>query len=173
MSEKKKNGSMWIGFLLKDRYATDFEKASLKSEIMENFKLNEDDICYVPFEKYCGLSYYFFVRERDSENDLRDIYLFKKDAFEIYSLHVKITNDELNNCMKSTLKPNRGYVKFGDIVRIESGKYSKLNGIVLRENRNGKIEVGMRFCFGTIVEQYDSGNLIVTGNIFNYIKVPN
>lgn len=162
----------WIVFLLKDKYACDAEKQILKIQIMKRFKRKESDICYTSFDGESGLSYYFFVKEYDND-DLRNIWQSYINYFQSYNSHTKINEQQLFSMMHNIKKCNCGYVKFGDIVLINKGQYSKLYGIVLRQNRNGKFDVGLKFCFGSVIQSYDSNDLSVEGNIFNYIKVLN
>ena len=61
----------WMVFMLKDRYATDFEKSRLRQDIVSALGMDEGDIMYAPFEKGVSLSYYFFVRERTGDEGRR------------------------------------------------------------------------------------------------------
>lgn len=162
----------WIAFLLKDKYSDDDQKEILKTQIIKKFKRKESDICYTSFDIDSGLSYYFFIKQYE-ENDLRNIWQSNMNYFESYSCHTKIDESQLFKMLHYVDKCNCGYVKFGDVVLIEKGVYNKLYGIVLRQNRNGKYDVGLKFCFGQVIQSYDSSELSVVGNIFNYIKVLN
>lgn len=166
------DGSTWLAFLLKDKYSSNFEKERLKSGIRREFGRGDEEICYLPFERNVGLSYYFFVRERDRENDLRDIYAYRPDAFEPFDRHRRISGTDLAGMMRCSSGGDRGYAKQGDIVTVRKGVYGGLHGIVLREDRCGRIVVGFKFCFGTVVESFSLAELEVNGNIFNYLKVP-
>jgi hypothetical protein len=54
--------------------------------------------------------------------------------------------------MKENVKQNEyNSIKYGDIVCINVGNYSKLYGVVLRQNRVGKFDVGFKFCFGNVI----------------------
>ena len=162
--------SVWLAFLLKDKYSSNFEKERLRAGICSGFNRTEDEIYYVPFERNVGLSYYFFVLEKDSE-DLRNIYSYRSDAFDVFERQKKITGAELNEMVGSLKKCSSEYAKYGDIVTIRNGMYCKLHGIVLREDRSGRIVVGLKFCFGTVIETFDLSDVEITGNIFNYMKV--
>lgn len=162
---------VWLAFLLKDKYSSNFEKERLKSSICAEFNREENEICYIPFERNMGLSYYFFVLEKDKEEDLRNIYSYRSEAFDVFERHKRISGDELNEMMLSLKKKSSEYVKYGDIVNIRNGMYCKLHGIVLREDRFKKVIVGFKFCFGTVIESFDLVDISIDGNIFNYIKV--
>lgn len=160
----------WMVFMLKDRYATDFEKSRLRQDIVSALGMDEGDIMYAPFEKGVSLSYYFFVRERTGDEP-REIMEMRGDMFDRGFGCVRITGKELS-AMTRDSNCDRGYVKQGDVVMLKGkDKYGGLYGVVLRVNRNGKIDVGMKFCFGKVVVQYDKRNLQIMGNVFNYIKV--
>jgi hypothetical protein len=73
--------------------------------------------------------------------------------------------------MRNIKKYQYGDIKFGDLVLITNGCYNKLYGIVLRENRNGKYDIGLKFRFGTIVKTLSREELKVIDNIFKHIKV--
>lgn len=167
-----KNNQRWIAFLLKDKCACDAYKEVIKADIMKKFKRKQSDICYSSFDIQSGLSYYFFVKEY-GDNDLREIWQSNINNFQPYNSHTKISEQQLFGMLHDVNKCNYGYVKFGDIVLIDKGIYNKLHGIVLRQNRNGKFDVGLKFCFGSVVQSYDYNDLSVIGNIFNYIKVIN
>lgn len=162
----------WIVLVLRDRYANDCERECLKRGIMLNFSLCDDDVYYVPFGDSPVHGNYLFVREHDKENSLRDILEYKRDAFEAYPMHMRITDGEFRS-MLDGIESTRHVVeaKHGDIVQVKNGKYRKLYGIVLREDRSGRIDIGLKFHFGTIVEQMDSSDFEVVGNIFRHLKI--
>lgn len=162
---------VWIAFLLKDKYSSDNEKEKLKYEIIKKFKKDKNDVYYFSFHEKNGLSYYFFVKEKNND-DLRKIFDYCNLYFSSYSSQIKIKQHELKKMMNNIdKKEKKEIIKFGDFVKINNGKYNKLYGIVLRKNRLGKIQVGLNFCFGSIIESYNPKDLISIGNIFNYIKV--
>lgn len=166
---KKQN--IWIAFLLKDKYSTDNEKEKLKYDVIKKFKRNKNDIYYFSSCQKSGLSYYFFIKE-ENENDLRNIFDSYNPFLLPYSYHVKIKEYELKQMMKNIdIKEKDEIAKFGDFVMINKGKYNKLYGVVLRQNRLGKVQVGLNFCFGPIIQVYEYKDLTPKGNIFNYIKV--
>lgn len=166
-NEQKK---IWIAFLLRDKKANEEDKAVLKNNIISKFHKKQSDICYALKNQNQGLYYYFFVKQ-NYEGQLKSIYQSNKNYFQDFFVHTRITEHQLNEIMRKIQKYNHGYVKFGDFVLINSGRYEKLYGVVLRKNRNDKIEVGLKFCFGNIIQLYESSELTVVGNIFNHIKV--
>ena len=162
----------WIVMVLKDRFSNDVERESLKNGMMMRFSLKSNDIYYIPLDDNRTFGNFLFVRERDPENDLRNFLEFRREMFEAYPMHMRISDDEFTSMVDGIVdKKKSAYVKHGDIVVIKKGRYSKLFGIVLRENRSGKIIVGLKFCFGTVTEEYNQDELKVIGNIFNYLKV--
>lgn len=165
--------NMWIAFLLQDKYASDFEKENLKRDIIKKFNRSEDDICYTPYDYNSGLTYYFFVKEYDKENDLRTIWEYRPYIFEAFNNHIKITEIQLIDMMRQIKNYQHGSIKYGDLVYIKKGCYNKLYGIVLRQNRNNKYDVGLKFRFGTIVKSFSSDEIKVVDNIFKHIKVLN
>ena len=161
----------WLVLVLKDKFSNDFERESLKDCLMLNFPLKSTDIYYVRSEDCFACNNFLFVREYDSE-DLRRILEFKRDAFEPYPMHMRITNEEMTKMVKG-INMSRKVVlpKHGDIVFVKSGKYGKLYGMVLRECRSFKVIVGFKFCFGIVLEQYEPDEFSIVGNLFNYLKV--
>ena len=163
----------WIVLVLKDRFSNDTERESLKRLVLARFpRLGERDVYYVPYECSFAFCNFLFVRENDPENDLRDMLEVRREAFEPYPSHMRITDGEFARMVDGVDETRRkATVKYGDIVTVRKGTYSKLNGIVLREDRSGRIDVGLKFCFGTVVERCDVDELVVKGNIFEYLKV--
>ena len=161
----------WLVLVLKDKFSNDSERENLKNCLMLNFPLKSTDIYYVKSEDCFAYSNFLFVREYGSE-DLRNILEFKRDVFEPYPMHMRITNEEMIGMVEG-ISMNRKAVlpKHGDIVIVKNGKYGKLYGIVLRECRSSKVDVGFKFCFGTVTEQYKPDELNIVGNLFNYLKV--
>lgn len=163
----------WIAFLLKDKHSSDQDKQNLKKQIINCFNRKQDEVCYISTNSNVGLAYYFFVKEYDCDNDMRNILQSNRDAFQSYDQHTRISQQQLLQMIRDITQCKRGYIKFGDLVKIQSGIYNNLYGIVLRQNRNNKLDVGIKFCFGSIIQSYDANDLNVIGNIFNYIKVLN
>lgn len=165
-------GDRWLVLVLKDRCANDRERDALRSHLLSAFPLKGDEVRYVPVEDGDAFRNFLFVKEHDPANDLRDILESRRDAFEPYPSHMRITEAEFDRMLEGIAGMKRKEsMKHGDIVGIRKGTYSKLNGIVLRRCRNGKLEVGMKFCFGTVVMQYDDDELELKGNIFEHLKV--
>ena len=161
----------WLVLVLKDKFSNDSERENLKDCLMLNFPLKSTDIYYVKSEDCFAYSNFLFVREYGSE-DLRSILEFKMDAFEPYPMHMRITDEEMAVMVDGIDMSRRAAVpKHGDIVIVKNGKYGKLYGIVLRECRSSKVDVGFKFCFGTVTEQYKPDELNIVGNLFNYLKV--
>ena len=161
----------WLVLVLKDKFSNDSERENLKNCLMLNFPLKSTDIYYVKSEDCFAYSNFLFVREYGSE-DLRSILEFKMDAFEPYPMHMRITDEEMTGLVDGVIMSRKAVLpKHGDIVIVKSGKYVKLYGIVLRECRSSKVDVGFKFCFGTVTEQYKPDELNIVGNLFNYLKV--
>ena len=160
----------WLVLVLKDKFSNDSERENLKDCLMLNFPLKSTDIYYVKSEDCLAYSNFLFVREYGSE-DLRSILEFKMEAFEPYPMHMRITDEEMAVMVDGIDMSRRAAVpKHGDIVIVKNGKYGKLYGIVLRECRSSKVDVGFKFCFGTVTEQYKPDELNIVGNLFNYLK---
>ena len=161
----------WLVLVLKDKFSNDSERENLKNCLMLNFPLKSTDIYYVKSDDCFAYSNFLFVREYGSE-DLRSILEFKMDAFEPYPMHMRITDEEMAVMVDGIDMSRRAAVpKHGDIVIVKNGKYGKLYGIVLRECRSSKVDVGFKFCFGTVTEQCKPDELNIVGNLFNYLKV--
>lgn len=162
----------WIVMVLKDRHANDLDRSALKESLMGAFGLGNSDVYFVSESEGTALNNFIFVKERDPVNDLRNYLEFRRDMFEPYTSHMRITDKELGDMIdgigESKRKPP---VKHGDIVLIKTGIYSKLYGIVLRENRSKKVDVGLKFCFGTVTEQFSPNDFDVIGNIFKHLKI--
>ena len=161
----------WLVLVLKDKFSNDSERENLKNCLMLNFPLKSTDIYYVKSEDCFAYSNFLFVREYGPE-DLRSILEFKMEAFEPYPMHMRITDEEMAVMVDGIDMSRKAAVpKHGDIVIVKNGKYGKLYGIVLRECRSSKVDVGFKFCFGTVTEQYKPDELNIVGNLFNYLKV--
>ena len=167
-----RNEYKWLILVLKDKYSNDVEREALKGRFMMDFPLKGGDVYYVPFDDNPAFCNFLFVREYNPDDDLRDFLDMKRDAFEPYPSHMRITDAEFRKMVDGIGDSRRtDSVKYGDIVTIKNGIYSKLHGIALREGRSGKVDVGLKFCFGTITEQFPKSDLCVTGNIFRHLKV--
>lgn len=162
---------MWIAFLLQDKYSSDFEKENLKRNLIKKFNFKEQDICFTSYDCNSGINYYFFVKQYDKNDDLRKIWQAYPYVFDSFNNHVKITETQFYNMIRQAKKYQHGSVGFGDLVLINKGCYKKLYGIVLRESRNGKYDVGLKFRFGTVVKSFSKEEVKVIDNIFKYIKV--
>lgn len=160
-------------FLLQDKFSSDIEKEKLKQDIMKKFNRNEEDIYYTPYDCNSGLTYYFFIKQYDKDNDLRQIWQSYTYVFDVFSNHVKITEFQLMDIMRNVKTCRYDNIKYGDLVLINKGCYNKLYGIVLRQNRNGKYDIGLKFRFGTVVKSFSNDEIKVIDNIFKYIKVLN
>ena len=109
-----------------------------------------------------------FIRETDIDNLWKSL---KKDKFiNEYFKYKSITDEEMEEMIKG-IEFIRDDISFGDIVRINDGKFNKLNGIVLRDKKEEGYLVGFKFCFGTSFITKQASELEIVGNIFNYIKV--
>ena len=161
----------WIAFMLKDRFSTTEEKRRLSRDICAALGRPDEDVWWIPVDQNAGLGYYIFVRERNPETDMDAVLSVRRECFETRSCHLRIPQEEMDETIRQTKCVVVGSVKFGDIVKIRRGTYSNLHGIVLREATVGKVHVGMKFCFGPVVEPIEEKNLVLEGNIFNYIKV--
>ena len=161
----------WLVLVLKDRFSNDPERENLKNCLMLNLPLRSTDIYYASSENCPAYSNFLFVREYGSD-DLRSILELKREAFEPYPMHMRITDEEMTGLVDGVIMSRKAVLpKHGDIVIVKSGKYVKLYGIVLRECRSSKVDVGFKFCFGTVTEQYKPDELNIVGNLFNYLKV--
>lgn len=173
MSVESDGKGMWLVLMVKDKFARDCERRRIKEQLLDLLKLQDNDVFYVPFKLGNPYSYYVFVKERDS-GDLQRIFANSiNDCFTGYrNCKAKITNAEFRQIVKSSKVSPNNDIKFGDFVKIKSGTYSDLYGIVLRESpRKNKVYVGMKFCFGVVIEEYHTGELEAIDNLFNYIKV--
>lgn len=162
---------VWLAFLLQDKYCSDFEKEKLKRNIMKKFNRKEEDICYTSYDINSGMNYYFFVKQNKVENDFKKIWQSYPYIFDSFNNHVKITQTQFYDMMRYVKKCQHGNIGYGDLVLIKKGNYNKLYGIVLRQNRNKKYDVGLKFRFGTIVKSFSKEQLSVIDNIFKHIKV--
>ena len=164
---------MWIALMLKDKYAQNFEKNHLRADLIHAMGYAEDEIICTPFDREQSVSYYFFAVDRPGKNDQFQIMSLKPDVFDPFSKPMRLTDEQVHSfitsCQESVTPKNIGY---GDIVFIKAGKYSKLNGIVLRAAPGGQFDVGLKMCFGKVIETYRPIDLAVVGNIFRFIKVP-
>lgn len=161
----------WIAFMLKDRFSTNEEKTRLSKEICASLERSEEDVWWVPTDQNGGLGYYLFVRERNADTDLDAVLSVRRECFENRQCHSRVPSSEMDEMIRQTKRVVVGSVKFGDVVKVRRGTFSNLHGIVLRTASVGRVFVGMKFCFGTVVESIEEKNLDLEGNIFNYIKV--
>lgn len=170
-SENTSSSETWIAFMLRKKHKDDEDKFLLKKIVMNMLKRDSEDILYFTENQNSALAWYFFVRERD-ESDLSKIYEAAKDFFEPFDYHLKITGDECRKMFGNLDLFKKNPVGFGDIVKVERGKYRKLFGIVLRDKKNGFFEVGFKFCFGSETEVLSGTDLKTVGNLFDHIKIP-
>ena len=123
----------WLVLVLKDRFSNDPERENLKNCLMLNFPLRSTDIYYASSENCPAYSNFLFVREEGSD-DLRSILELKREAFEPYPMHMRITDEEMTGLVDGVIMSRKAVLpKHGDIVIVKSGKYVKLYGIVIRE----------------------------------------
>ena len=115
-----------------------------------------------------GLSFYVFIRENNPSEFWNKI---KKDKYFQQPMGYYEVTDKQIKSLTREIEYKRDTVFFGDIVKIKTGQYQKLYGIVLRQSRAQKIEVGLKFCFGSIYQEYNETYLEVIGNIFKFIKI--
>jgi transcription antitermination factor NusG len=167
--------SPWLVLMVKDKFARDCDREKIKSQLIKLFGLAIDDVFYVPFAQNNPYSYYVFVKERNSsENLLSRIFGTPIGDFlaGYKNCKVRITPDEFRRVVRTSKVAPNSDIRFGDFVKIKEGTYSNLYGIVLREStRKDKVFVGLKFCFGVVVIEYHTGQLETIGNLFNYIKV--
>ena len=86
------NERKWLILVLKDRYSNDAEREALKSHLMMNFPLKTNDIYYVQFEDNYAFGNFLFVSEYNPSDDLRNFLESKREAFEPYPSHMRITD---------------------------------------------------------------------------------
>ncbi len=173
MSVDFSGNGMWLVLMVKDKFARDCERKRIKGQLIDLLGLQENEIFYVPFELNNPYSYYVFVKEK-SAGDLQKIFgSSTSECFTGYrNCKSKITNSEIRQIVKNNKVAPNNDIKFGDFVKIKSGTYSNLYGIVLRQSpRKDKVYVGMKFCFGIVIEEYHTGELEAIDNLFNHIKV--
>ena len=171
-SASEKNGCRWLVLVLKDRYSNDESRRLLAESLEGKYGLAEGDVRFIPCADSPVYANFVFVRTCKPFDDLRNIVEYKHDMLESFRMHMRITDEEFNALVGGIgVARRQERVKHGDVVRIRNGAYCKLHGIVLREDRYGRIEVGMKFCFGTVVRKYNESDLEVVGNLFRYLKV--
>lgn len=172
--DSAKDKNLWLVLMVKDKYAKNIERQRIKEQIRDLLHLPDDEVFYTPFEASNPYSYYVFVREHDHFSDLHSIFLTPiKDCLTGFrNNQSRITGEEFRKIVKQCkVAPNKE-IRFGDFVRIKRGTYSNLYGIVIRQStRKNKVYVGLKFCFGVVVNEYYTGDLEAIGNLFNYIKV--
>lgn len=158
----------WMILMLREKYNSEKEKENLWDKLCKKYDKKPNEIYMISKQISPGLSYYVFIREIDKET------LWKKLCKEKYFLepfqYKEVTHKEVMD-MTRGIECRRDSVRFGDIVKIKSGKYQKLQGIVLRETRSKNYDVGLKFCFGNVCEEFSEKELEVCGNIFKFIKV--
>ena len=168
-TSRQSEDERWLALMIRRRRNDDESKSELKSIIMNVLKRPQEDFLYFTERQNSALSWYFFVRERE-DTDLMRIYEVAKDFLESFDSHSKITGEECRKMFGNAKVVGEEKIGFGDIVRIERGKYRKLFGIVVRDKRGGFFEVGLKFCYGIEMEVFSRSDLKVFGNVFDYVK---
>jgi len=159
---------MWMALMLREKYNSPNEKKELFNRLKSKYGKSSDEIFMISKESNSGLSYYVFIQEDNMDALFRE--LQKEKYFLEPVRYLQIPNHEVVE-MSMGIEYIRDEVRFGDIVKIKNGRFKKLYGIVLRELRHKKIEIGLKFCFGTVYQELGETEYEVVGNIFNYIKI--
>lgn len=158
----------WMCLMLREKYNSEREKEKLWEKLKSIYNKKSGDIYMISRNINSGLSFYVFIREENQPELWQK--LCKEKYFSETFEYQTISNKEVLD-MTRGIECKRDTVRFGDIVKIKNGKYQKLFGIVLRETRSKKLNVGLKFCYGTICEEFDENNLETCGNIFKYLKI--
>ena len=164
----------WLVLVMKERHSNDSSRETLKRSLVSGFSLREKDVYYAPSDFGFALDGYLFVRDwTEDGSSLRQILDRHGELLEPYPAHMRVSGEEFEHMVEGIRDrmEAQSSVKHGDIVLVKSGTYSKLYGIVLRNCRSAKVDVGLKFCFGTVTESFLPQELKVVGNIFNYLKV--
>lgn len=164
---------VWIAFLLKDKYASDFEKRRMRDGLMSQCGYDADDIRYAPFQRGNSISYYFFIRDK-GESDPQPMSRLYYECLDAYSSQgMRLSESDVDTMMSHDDRCRmEAVVKFGDVVRIRTGRYRGLFGIVLRNERKMAYSIGMKFGFGVVILNCEKVDFTVVDNVFKYIKVP-
>ena len=158
----------WMILMLREKYNSENEKEELWNKLCNHYGKKSSDIYMISKHINPGLSYYVFIKEADKAELWRQ--LSKEKYFLEPFQYKEVSNAEVMDLTRG-IECKRDSVRFGDIVKIKTGKYQKLRGIVLRETRNKNYDVGLKFCFGIICEEMSEHELEVCGNIFKFIKI--
>lgn len=159
---------LWLTLMLYDKYNTENERERICKEIAEKHRKTSADIYSVSKNLNFALSYYIFVKIKD-RIEKTDILQNFSGYFDSNGCSI-ITSKEFFDMTKSVDK-SYGYVKFGDVVLIKTGRYRKLYGIVLRKAKNDGFCVGIKLCSETVCQDYHENELTSVSNIFKFIKI--
>lgn len=164
----------WNAFMLKDKYASDFEKRRIRDGLVSQYGYGYDDIRYAPFSRGNSVSYYIFIRDTGVDAGIHPMLRFYYDCLDTYSCQcMRLSEDDVDKMMNYDDECRmEAVVKFGDIVKIRNGRYRGLYGIVLREERKSFYTIGLKFGFGTVLIECDKIGFTIIDNVFKYIKVP-
>ena len=158
----------WMILMLREKYNSEKEKEELWNKLCGHYGKKSNEIYMISKHINPGLSYYVFIKEQDKGG------LWKMLSREKYFLepfqYKEVSHAEVMDLTRG-IECKRDTVRFGDIVKIKTGKYQKLLGIVLRETRNKNYDVGLKFCFGNVCEEMSENDLEVCGNLFKFIKI--
>ena len=154
--------------MIKDKFNTDNEKQQMYERLKTIYGKKPGQVYLFSKGVQQGLSFYVFIKENNPREFRERI---KNEKYFLQSFDYLTVTEKQVKEMIHGIEYKRDIIFFGDIVRIKTGQFRKLYGIVLRMTRYNQIVVGMKMCCGIFCENYNESDLQVVGNIFKYIKV--
>lgn len=158
----------WMIVMLKEKFNTENEKQQMYERLKNMYGKKPGEVYAFPKGTQQGLSFYVFIKE-DNPRQFRE--KIRNEKYFLETFDYLTTTEKQVKAMIHGIEYKRDIIFFGDVVRIKTGKFRKLYGIVLRLTRYNQIVVGMKMCCGVFCEEYKESDLQVVGNIFKYIKV--
>ena len=158
----------WYVFQIKNRYSKDIFLKQFYRKLKDVYDISSKDIFLNIDAQNEGMNHYVFINTQNCSQLWEKL---RGDKFIQAQFGYHQIKDKEMMDMRNDVQSIREQIGFGDIVKIKSGKYNKLYGIVLRQRSAGRYQVGLKFCCGVKIELQQSKDLQIVGNIFQYIKV--
>ena len=161
--------SYWYVLQLRDRSSKQNSRKQLYQRLKKHYGKCSQDIYLSLTDVNFGLNHYLFLYETDMQTLWKD--LRKQKYFNIQFGYQNISDEQMSK-LKEGVQFIREQIGFGDVVKVKTGKFNNLNGIVLRERKGSNYQIGLKFCYGVVTDIKPAHQLQIIDNLFKYIKIP-
>jgi transcription antitermination factor NusG len=179
---KKKESSefFWICLDIRERYCKAEYYSVIKDNIVKVLGSDLKEYLFVGLELSQDvqdnlLTSYIFVHCRNIHDHIDNIKTIKfiRTILNDYTKIRIISDEEIEDLKRDWYKKieNKQNFVYGDVVKVKSGVFSSLHGIVIGKE-TGKYKLLFKFNLGCVVETFLKDNLFFHSNIFNFMKIP-